>query len=66
MISKILWLSTVLYRTYLVTSKSPLILDRTNGEFSSFSEHATVGFFWLNAAEAWIDVNNDKLNTKVS
>jgi hypothetical protein len=31
-----------------------------------FSEHATVGFFWLNAAEGWIDVLNDKLNTKVS
>lgn len=30
------------------------------------SEHATVGFFWLNAAEGWIDVLNDKLNTKVS
>jgi hypothetical protein len=31
-----------------------------------FSEHATVGFFWLNAAEGWIDVNNDKLSVTVS
>lgn len=30
------------------------------------SEHATVGFFWMNAAEGWIDVNNDKLNVQVS
>ena len=30
------------------------------------SEHASVGFFWMNAAEGWIDVLNDKLNTKVS
>ncbi|CAF4688926.1 unnamed protein product, partial [Rotaria magnacalcarata] len=30
------------------------------------NEQATVGFFWLNAAEGWIDVLNDKLNTKVS
>lgn len=30
------------------------------------SEYATVGFFWMNAAEGWIDVNYDKLNTKVN
>ncbi|CAF3409540.1 unnamed protein product [Rotaria socialis] len=30
------------------------------------NEQATVGFFWLNAAEGWIDVLNDKLNTKTN
>ena len=39
------------------------MLDRMSYAISS--EHATVGFFWLNAAEGWIDVQNDKLNTKV-
>ena len=30
------------------------------------SEHTTVGFFWLNAAEGWIDVDHDRLSIKVS
>lgn len=34
-------------------------------ESLNFSVKATVGFFWLNAAEAWIDVNHQKTTDKV-
>ena len=62
-IFKIQWLFTVQFRTCWHTSKTNE-LTKTN-DFLRLSEQVTVGFFWLNAAEGWIDVSNDKLNTKV-
>ncbi|CAF2878516.1 unnamed protein product, partial [Rotaria sp. Silwood2] len=44
--------------------KNPMALYGAVPYMLAHNEHATVGFFWLNAAEAWIDVLNDKLNTQ--
>ncbi|CAF1344757.1 unnamed protein product [Rotaria sordida] len=44
--------------------KNPMALYGAVPYMLAHNEHATVGFFWLNAAEGWIDVLNDKLNTK--
>ncbi|CAF1002078.1 unnamed protein product [Adineta steineri] len=44
--------------------KNPMALYGAIPYMLAHNEHATVGFFWLNAAEGWIDVSNDKLNTK--
>ena len=64
-ILKIPWLSMVPFLTCSLISKRNLHgIPVPIVGFSS--EHASVGFFWLNAAEGWIDVLNDKLNTKVS
>ena len=65
MILKILWLYMVLFHICLLISKCLPSLSFFSLLINHFSEHATVGFFWLNAAEGWIDVLNDKLNTKV-
>lgn len=58
----------VLFRTCSLISKTIRLLNifLFKQYFSIGSEHATVGFFWMNAAEGWIDVNNDKLNVQVS
>ncbi|CAF4684394.1 unnamed protein product [Rotaria sp. Silwood1] len=44
--------------------KNPMALYGAVPYMLAHNEHATVGFFWLNAAEGWIDVLNDKLNAK--
>jgi len=44
--------------------QNPMALYGSVPYMLAHNEQVTVGFFWLNAAEGWIDVSNDKLNTK--
>ncbi|CAF0994522.1 unnamed protein product [Adineta steineri] len=44
--------------------QNPMALYGSVPYMLAHNEHATVGFFWLNAAEGWIDVNNDKLTVQ--
>ncbi|CAF4295135.1 unnamed protein product, partial [Adineta steineri] len=44
--------------------QNPMALYGAVPYMLAHNEHATVGFFWLNAAEGWIDVNNDKLTVQ--
>ncbi|CAF1072528.1 unnamed protein product, partial [Didymodactylos carnosus] len=44
--------------------QNPMALYGSVPYILAHNEQASVGFFWLNAAEGWVDISNDKLNTK--
>ncbi|CAF0776287.1 unnamed protein product [Rotaria sordida] len=43
---------------------NPMALYGSVPYMLAHNEHTTVGFFWLNSAEGWIDVNYNKLSLK--
>ncbi|CAF2946311.1 unnamed protein product [Rotaria sp. Silwood2] len=44
--------------------QNPMALYGSVPYMLAHNSHATVGFFWLNAAEGWVDVNYNKLSVK--
>ncbi|CAF0830952.1 unnamed protein product [Didymodactylos carnosus] len=44
--------------------QNPMALYGSIPYMLAHNEQTSVGFFWLNAAEGWIDITNNKLSTK--